>query len=258
MHMKLSRLALAFAFMSFFVLSTVSYPASAQDITELDIMSMYEVFRGLQNAKGLTYKLGSRGNGAREFQKSLNALGYSAGDGSYSSKTAESVMGFQAANNLPVTGEADLTTQFFVVARNSPFTRKRNAYIAQTKNYAVIIWPGKAFYVGALDKYGSLLEGTYYYFSGGCYAGEYKDNKRSGKGTAYFVNGDVYVGEWKDDAMHGYGTYNFRGNPGPGQYFSSNEYYKGYMASNKMHGKGIYHSNGKEISGRWANNQRVR
>ena len=261
-------LFLLVTFLLFFTLTVVSSEASVQidnirqTLTEQlkESSGADEILKGLQNAEGLVYRSGSKGKGVREFQNLLLSCGYSIGkaDGAYGNKTATAVSEFQAENNLPVTGEADLITQFSLVMNNSSFTRKGSTYIAQAKNYAVIIWPGKAFYVGALDDSGNLLEGTYCYFSnyfgGGYYAGEYKDSLRSGKGTAYFANGDVYTGEWKNDAMNGYGTYNFYGEAGPGQYFSSHEYYKGNMLYNKMHGKGTYYFNGTKITGRWSNN----
>ena len=264
-------LILVFVFLSFSTMTAVPSGVYINDMRKMLIEQLKaypydvdEILKGLQSTEGLVYKLGSRGNGVREFQSLLISNGYSIGkaDGAYGSKTNSAVMEFQSANNLPVTGEADLITQLSLVMNNSSFTRKRNKYIAQVKNYAVIIWPRKAFYVGVLDKSGNLLEGTYYYFSnylnGGYYAGEYKNNQRSGKGTAHFTNGDVYAGEWKNDAMNGYGTYTFYSCVAPGQYFSSHEYYKGNMLNNKMHGKGIYYVNGTRIPGRWSNNRFVR
>ncbi len=222
-----------------------------------------EILNALQNVEGLVYRSGSRGNGVREFQNVLLSRGYSIGnaDGVYGIKTAAAAGEFQAANNLPVTSEADLITQFILVINNNAFVQKGSTYIARLNNYAVIIWPGKAFYVGALDSSGSLSEGTYYYFSsysgGGCYAGEYKNNKRSGKGTAKFANGDVYTGHWNNDAMNGYGTYSFYSGFALDPYFSFHEY-KGYMLNNTMHGEGTYYLNGTEIAGRWSNNSFVK
>ena len=268
----LSRLFSLLAFLLFFMLTAVSFGASVQidNIRQTLIEHLKEssdteeILKGLRNAEGLVYRSGSKGKGVRELQNLLLSCGYSIGkaDGAYGNKTAAAVSEFQSANNLPATGEADLVTQFSLVMSNSIFTRKENTYIAQVKNYAVIIWPGKAFYIGALDKSGNFSEGTYYYFSnyfgGGYYAGEYKNNKRSGKGTAKFANGDVYKGQWNNDAMNGYGTYSFYGEVGPGQYFSSHEYYEGYMFNNKMHGKGMYYFNGIKITGRWSNNSFVK
>lgn len=266
-------LILMFVFLSFSIMVTASFGMSIQVnnvktmlIEQLKASSndVDEILKGLQSTEGLVYKLGSKGNGVREFQNLLISNGYSIGkvDGAYGSKTNAAVMEFQSKSNLPVTGEADIITQLSLVMNNSSFTRKRNTYIAQVNNYAVIIWPDKAFYVGTLDNSGNLSEGTYYYFgtylNGGYYAGEFKNNLRSGKGTAHFTNGDTYTGEWKDDAMNGYGTYTFYGGVAPGQYFSSHEYYKGNMLNNKMHGKGTYYVNGTRITGKWSNNRFVR
>lgn len=259
-------------FMLFFILIAVSSGASVpvnnikKMLTEQlkESSDTDEILKGLQNVEGLVFRSGNKSKGVREFQNLLLSCGHSIGkaDGAYGSKTASAVREFQSANNLSVTGEADLVTQFYLVTNNSSFIQKGNTYIAQVKNYAVIIWQGKAFYVGALDKSGNFSEGTYCYFisyfGGGYYAGEYKNNKRSGKGTAHFANGDVYTGEWKNDAMNGYGTYNFYSKVAPGQYFSSHEYYNGNMLDNKMHGKGTYYFNGTKIAGRWSNNRFVK
>ena len=211
-----------------------------------------EILKVIQNADGLTYKTGSRSKGVREFQNLLLSSGYSTGkaDGVYGNKTSAAVREFQTANNLTVTGNADLPTQFYLVMQSCSFKRKRNAFIAQVKNYAVIIWPGKAFYIGAVDKSTNLVEGTYCYLSGGYYAGEYKNNLRFGKGTAHFANGDVYIGQWKNDAMHGRGTYYYGG-------IDSGEYYRGNMTNSTMNGKGTYCLNGLKITGKWFYNRHV-
>ena len=137
-----------------------------------------------------------------------------------------------------------------LVLQNNSFVRSDKVYTAQKQNYVINFWPEKAFYIGAVSGAGSFVEGTYYYFTGNYYAGEYKNNLRSGKGTAHFTNGDVYVGQWKDDAMDGDGTYYYGGT-------KSGEYYKGKMSNNKMNGKGTYYLNGKKITGKWSNNQHV-
>ncbi len=77
---------------------------------------------------------------------SVTDIQYEKSDGTYGNKTATAVSEFQSANNLTVTGKADLITQFLLVIRNSSFTQKDSIYIAQEKNYAVIIWPGKGTY----------------------------------------------------------------------------------------------------------------
>ncbi len=218
-----------------------------------DVAGLDEIVNGILSADGLTYQEGSKGIGVREFQNLLISCGYSAftrADGIYGTKTASAVRDFQAANNLPVTGKADLLTQISLVMNKGSFMRKGNTYIARVKNYAVIIWSGKAFYIGAVDKSANLAEGTYYYSDGNYYAGEYRANLRFGKGTAHFANGDVYVGQWKNDSMHGYGTYYYGG-------LSSAEYYRGNMANNAMHGEGTYYLGTRKITGTWSNNLHV-
>lgn len=201
----------------------------------------------------LTYSVGSRGKGVQAFQNLLISAGYSSigsADGKYGNKTAAAVKEFQEANQLSATGKADLATQVMLIIRNGTFSSKGDSYIAKIQNYVINIWENKACYVGAIDDSDDFIEGTYYYFTGDYYTGEYKNNLRSGKGTAYFANGDVYVGQWKDDAMNGSGTYYYGGT-------TSTEYYKGNMTNNKMNNKGTYYLNGKKITGKWSNNRHM-
>jgi len=41
-------------------------------------------------------------------------------------------------------------------------------------------------------------QGTFYWFDGDKYTGEYKDGKRHGQGTYTHLDGRKYEGEWKD------------------------------------------------------------
>lgn len=228
-------------------LKPVAVSSEASDLLQ-------KILELINSVDGLTYQAGSRGASVQEFQRALISRGYLSigkADGIYDKNTAEAVSEFQAANNLPVTGKADLSTQISLVMHSKSFTPKGNAYIAQVNNYAVIIWPGKALYVGTVDKSANLAEGTYYYKEGSYYAGSYRNNLRFGKGTAHFANGDVYIGQWKNDAMHGYGTYYYGG-------LEAGEYYAGSMANNNMHGYGVFHSQGVERAGQWSNNQYVK
>ncbi len=262
----LSKLSLLITLLLFCLMVTASFGESTQisNINQFLVKQLKEssdtdeILKGLQNAEGLIYRSGSKGNSVQKFQNLLLACGYSSigkADGAYGSKTIAAVRNFQLVHNLPATGEADLITQFSLIMNNSSFKRKENIYIAQVQDYAVIIWPGKAFYVGALDKSGTLSEGTYYYFSNyfmsGYYVGAYKNNQRSGKGTAHFENGDVYTGQWNNDAMNGYGTYYYGG-------ITSANYYEGNMSNNMMNGKGTYYSDGTKITGRWSHNRYVK
>ncbi len=240
-----------FVFVGLALLLLLRPAAASSEISEL----RRKMLGSIQGVDGLTYQAGSKGAGVREFQRALISSGYASvgqDDGVYGSKTASAVREFQAANDLPVTGSADIYTQLSLVIMHSKFFMpKGNAYIIQLNNYAVIIWPDKAFYVGAVDKSANLVEGTYYYKEGCYYAGSYRNNLRFGKGTARFTNGDVYIGQWKNDAMHGQGTYYYGG-------ANSTEYYAGNMANNNLHGYGVFHSKGSVISGQWSNNQHVR
>ena len=47
--------------------------------------------------------------------------------------------------------------------------------------------------------------GTFTFFKGGTYVGEYKYGKRNGQGTHTSPDGQKYVGEWSNDSLHGHG-----------------------------------------------------
>lgn len=237
--------------LSLLITFLVLFVASVAGLSEATTVE--EFLKGNQGVEGLTYQVGSRSAGVREFQNLLINYGYSSigeADGSYGNKTAAAVKEFQAKVNLPVTGKADLSTQFMLLMHCGSFIEKGETFVAQVKNYIMVIWPSKAYYIGAVDQSGNFMEGTYYYASGDYYAGEYKSNLRSGKGTAHFANGDVYIGQWKNDAMNGNGTYYYGG-------VKSKEYYQGNMTDNTMDGKGTYYLNGKKITGRWSKNKHV-
>lgn len=206
---------------------------------------------GLYTIDGLTYQSGSKGNEVSEIQRLLINIGYlnsGEADGSYGKKTASAIMSFQSQNGLRSSGTADLATQFKLVMSSASLTRKDSCYIAQSGNYAVVVWPLKAFYIGTVNGKGWFDAGTYYYVSGEYYAGGYKSNLRSGQGTAYFANGDVYVGQWDNDKMNGTGTYYFGGK-------TSSTYYEGGMSNNMMNGRGTYWYKGIAITGSFSNNK---
>jgi hypothetical protein len=55
--------------------------------------------------------------------------------------------------------------------------------------------------------------GTYTFFDGRRYVGEFRDDKRNGQGTATYPKGEeagVYVGEFRDGKRNGHGTYKWR------------------------------------------------
>ena len=55
--------------------------------------------------------------------------------------------------------------------------------------------------------------GTYTFFDGRKYVGEFRDDKRNGQGTFTYPNGEeagIYVGEFRDGKRNGEGTYTWR------------------------------------------------
>ena len=243
---------------------TVSASSVVTERTEYQSQDLFDTSTNLENTDeflnllqyidGLTYQVGSRGLGVMELQNMMINLGYlpsDGADGSYGNQTAAAVMDFQTVAGLNVTGIADLTTQFMLLMFNASFLQQRTMYIARFNNYAAIIWPGEALYIGVLDHTGDFIEGTYYFTSGDYYTGEFRENVRSGQGTAHFANGDIYIGAWENDAMNGQGTYYYGG-------LGSTEYYEGNMTNNAMDGEGIYYLDGQVIAGTWSDNQYIR
>ena len=120
-------------------------------------------------------------------------------------------------------------------------------------------------YVGAGVDNGRIRDGEGVYkwenkdsagerFSGDCYSGTYRDNKRNGKGTYCWKNGDKYVGEWKNGKMDGRGVYTqASGNKYDGEYkehlregqgtfiWADGEKYDGQWKGGLKHGPGKYY-----------------
>lgn len=95
------------------------------------------------------------------------------------------------------------------------------------------------YYVGEVnysgDKHGV---GTYVWYSGGSYTGEYKYDRRNGVGIYYYPNGDRYEGEWVNGDRTGFGT----------MFFTNGNYYRGQFVNNKYQGQGEFHwANGAYI-----------
>ena len=221
--------------------------------SETRMSGIDEFLAGLESIGGLTYQVGSRGTGVQEFQRLLITSGYLAegdDDGMYGKGTADAVAEFQRASGLKADGNADAATQFMLVISNAQLVEEGDSYIAQVNNYALILRPGFGFYLGSLNADGDFDRGTYYYAdTQDYYAGEFKNNVRSGSGTAHFANGDIYIGSWSSDAMEGEGTYYFGG-------IDSGEYYEGSWSANAMNGNGTYTlPDGTQITGKWFYNQ---
>ena len=82
--------------------------------------------------------------------------------------------------------------------------------------------------------------GTYSWYDGDKYVGEWKDDKKNGQGTYTSAGGDKYVGEYQDDMQHGQGIYT---------YASGSKYIGGYK-DGKKNGQGTYIStNGEKYVG---------
>ena len=210
----------------------------------------------LEGIDGLTYSRGNRGDTVSSLQTLLSNLDYlesSDVDGKYGKHTAEAITAFQQAEGLEETGEADLSTQFLLIARSPKreITQKTNTVIISSDQNAIIIWMDGSLFVGTIKAGDQLDEGTYIYLSGDYYAGSFQKGKRSGMGTAHFANGDVYEGNWANDMMNGIGKYYFGG-------ICSAETYEGNWVDNRMEGKGTYTlANGQIITGTWKNNKHI-
>lgn len=86
-------------------------------------------------------------------------------------------------------------------------------------------------------------------FISGYYEGEVNSsNKMHGKGTYKFYSGDKYVGEWKNDKKDGKGIY----------YYKNGDRYEGQFANDTRHGEGVYYfANGSKKIGTWKDGKYV-
>lgn len=81
----------------------------------------------------------------------------------------------------------------------------------------------------------------------GIYEGEVSEGKKHGFGTFTFFEGHKYVGEWKDDRYNGFGIL---------YYANGNVWYIGEWENGESHGLGIfYYSNGRRYEGEWVRNE---
>ncbi|MDC9721456.1 MAG: exonuclease domain-containing protein [Urechidicola sp.] len=84
--------------------------------------------------------------------------------------------------------------------------------------------------------------GTYTYFDGKKYNGEFKDGKFNGTGTFTFPIGDKYIGEFKDDEYNGVGILTFW----------DGQKYVGEFKDDKYNGAGIFiHPKRKKFIGEY-------
>ena len=118
------------------------------------------------------------------------------------------------------------------------------------------------------DGDGYTGKGTWTYFNGAKYVGEWKDGDYHGQGTITIGyggggyggkylgewNGDKYVGEFKDGNLHGQGTYTFGRYPENRD--ANGDKYVGEWKDDKMHGKGTYtYPDGRVLKGLWENGE---
>ncbi len=78
--------------------------------------------------------------------------------------------------------------------------------------------------------------GTFHFFNGDKYVGEFRDGKFNGQGTYFNLannkwKGDKYIGGYKDDMKHGHGNY----------ISASGDEYVGDYKDGRMHGNGTYY-----------------
>ena len=75
--------------------------------------------------------------------------------------------------------------------------------------------------------------------AGGCYAGSWAGDQRSGIGEMKWPSGEIYAGSWADDQRQGQGTCTF----------ANGDHYVGYWAKDLPHGRGRMISNGEKYEG---------
>jgi hypothetical protein len=109
--------------------------------------------------------------------------------------------------------------------------------------------------------------GVYIFTDGSKYLGDFKEDKRQGKGKFLAVIGDSYEGEYSNDKEHGRGTYTFAdGSKYIGDFFEGKKHgqgtitfqdgekYSGSFENGYFNGRGTYnHKNGDKYVGEYRN-----
>jgi hypothetical protein len=73
-----------------------------------------------------------------------------------------------------------------------------------------------------------------------------KDNKKWGPGTFYYYKGSIFNGEYMNDYAHGYGEL----------VHENKDVYLGFWKDGRANGKGSYaHSDGSRLEGEWVNDK---
>ena len=121
-----------------------------------------------------------------------------------------------------------------------------------TNGYGTYIYFNGNEYVGEFKNDEMNGQGTLTYgpgkWEGYKYIGEFKNNQINGQGTLTFAKGSKYVGEFKNGNAHGQGTYT---HPNGDEYVGENK-------NGNAHGQGIYtYADGSVEKGIWKNGELV-
>jgi len=94
-----------------------------------------------------------------------------------------------------------------------------------------------------------LCYGTFTFYGGGTYDGEFRDGTANGQGTLMLPNGEWYVGGWKSGERTGQGTYRF----------PNGDRYAGAWKSDRANGQGSMFSPTGQLlqNGIWVNGEFV-
>lgn len=108
----------------------------------------------------------------------------------------------------------------------------------------------RGYYIGELNGDDKMYgKGTFYWYNGDKYEGDFIDEIRTGKGVFTWANGNRYEGDFKNNKMHGKGVF----------YWENGDKYDGDFENDNMHGKGVFYwKNGEKYEGEFAYNKRHR
>jgi hypothetical protein len=173
----------------------------------------------------------------RAVQQALTERGYNPGpvDGTYGSKTAAAIRGFESDSGYRVTGlvSPKLLVQLEappaqVVSPSPPTARveeppalaKEPTTQAEGKlnGWHVFTWPSGSRYEGEWRDDKRTGQGVYTWPSGNRYEGEWRDDKRAGQGVQTWADGDRYEGAYQDGKAHGFGEFRYGGKTYSGQW----------------------------------------
>jgi hypothetical protein len=103
-----------------------------------------------------------------------------------------------------------------------------------TNCFGTLTWPNGDKYAGEFRDDKRTGQGTFTWPDGQKYVGEFRDSKRTGQGTYKWLDGTQYAGEWRDNKRTGQGTYTW----GAGTNWAGQKYV-GEFRDDKFNGQAV-------------------